>query len=110
MTNILGLRNDCAHATGTDFCHIFQEEMQNRYSLALILTKDHNLAEECFVTGLEGCLNANAIFKEWAFSWSKRVVIKNAIRLISPQPETPLKLTSSQIGPLKVCTKEEKCS
>jgi hypothetical protein len=22
---------------------------------------------------------------------------------------TPLKLTSSQIGPLKVCTKEEKC-
>jgi len=70
-----------------DFCHIFHEEMQGLYSLALILTKDHSLAEECFVAGFEDCLNAHSIFKEWALSWSKRVVIKNAIRRISPQPE-----------------------
>ena len=70
-----------------DFCHIFHEEMHGLYSLALILTKDHSLAEECFVAGFEDCLNAHSIFKEWALSWSKRVVIKNAIRLISPQPE-----------------------
>ena len=87
MANTLAARNDCSHLTGTDFCNIFQEDMQGLYSLALILTKDHSLAEECFVVGLEDCLNAHSIFKEWARSWSKRAVIKNAIRVILPQPE-----------------------
>src|SRR5215510_353210 len=87
MANKLRVTNDCAHVTGTDFCHIFQEEMQSLYSLALLLTNDHSIAEECFVASLEDCLNAHSVFEEWALSWSKRAVIKNAIRLTSPRPE-----------------------
>lgn len=87
MATKLWAKNDCAHATGLDFCHIFQEEMQSLYALAFILTNNHNDAEKCFVVSLGDCLSAPSIFKEWAFLWSKRAVIKNAIRLISPQPE-----------------------
>jgi len=86
MANILWVTNDCAHVTSTDFCHIFQEEMQSLYTLALLLTNDHSLAEECFAAALEDCLNAHSVFEEWAVSWSKRAVIKNAIRLMSPRP------------------------
>src|SRR5215469_8560066 len=99
MANILWVTNDCAHVTSTDFCHIFQEEMQSLYSLALLLTNDHSMAEECFAAALEDCLNAHSIFREWGLSWSKRAIIKSAIRLISPRPEKDGKapLTSSRL-------------
>lgn len=87
MATKLWTKNDCVHAAGRDFCHIFQEEMRSLYSLALILTNDRSAAEKCFVASLEDCLNAHSIFKEWALSWSKRAVIKNAIRVILPRPE-----------------------
>jgi hypothetical protein len=48
------------------------------------LTADPEKAEECFVAGLEDSIQANPVFKEWARSWSKRMIIKSAIRLISP--------------------------
>ena len=87
MATRLWTKNDSAHVTGRDFCHIFQKEMRSLYSLALILTNDRSAAERCFVASLEDCLNAHLIFEEWALSWSKRAVIKNAIRVISPRPE-----------------------
>ncbi len=43
-------------------------------------------AEQCFVAGLEDSIHGNPVFKEWARSWSKRTIIKNAIRMISPAP------------------------
>jgi DNA-directed RNA polymerase specialized sigma24 family protein len=57
------------------------------YWLALALTSDESKAEQCFVAGLGECIEGNAVFKEWARSWSRRVVIKNAIRLILPRPD-----------------------
>src|SRR5262249_62018310 len=41
-------------------------------------------AERCFIAGFEECIAGNAVFKDWARSWSRRVVIKNAIRLVRP--------------------------
>jgi DNA-directed RNA polymerase specialized sigma24 family protein len=60
--------------------------MSSLYRLALTLTADEAQAEQCFVAGLQECIEGNPVFKEWARSWSRRVVIKNAIRLISPRP------------------------
>jgi len=60
------------------------------YWLALTLTSDQGKAEQCFVAGLEECIEGNSVFREWARSWSRRVVIKNAIRLMSPRPEVTL--------------------
>jgi len=72
------------YASAEDFCRIFKAEMTSLYCLALALTGDEELAEQCYVAGLEECISGNAVFKEWARSWSKRVVIKKAIQLISP--------------------------
>jgi len=75
------------YATTADFCRIFAEDMGNLYFLSLVLTADSEKAETCFVSGLDDCATGNEVFGEWARSWARRVVIKNAIRMIAPQPE-----------------------
>jgi hypothetical protein len=74
------------YATGSDFCWIFREDMQNLYALSLLLTADEEKAEQCFVSGLDDCAEGNQVFKEWARSWARRAIIKRAIRLIAPEP------------------------
>src|SRR5215472_9439167 len=75
------------YATCADFCQIFAEDMKNLYLLALVLTADAEKAEQCFVSGLDDCTAGNPVFKEWARSWARRVVIKRAIRMIAPGRE-----------------------
>ena len=76
-----------AYATGSDFCRIFAENMKDLYLLAFLLTADPAKAEQCFVAGLADCSQGNQVFKEWSRAWARRVVIKNAIRLMAPAPE-----------------------
>jgi hypothetical protein len=90
---MLGRNNPRQHsdgyATGSDFCRIFAENMKDLYLLGFLLTADPAKAEQCFVAGLDDCSLGNQVFKEWARAWARRVVIKNAIRLIAPVPEAP---------------------
>jgi hypothetical protein len=72
------------YAPKLDFCRIFAEDMTGLYRLSLLLTADAEKAEQCFMAGLGDSIQGNQVFKEWARSWSKRMVIKNAIRMISP--------------------------
>ena len=81
-----GAERATVHATPSDFCRIFMEDMDGLYLLSLLLTADHDKAEQCFVVGLEDCVQGNPVFKEWVRSWSRRTIIKNAIRMISPVP------------------------
>ena len=74
------------YALPHDFCRIFTEDQTALFLLSLLLTADPEKAEQCFVAGLEDSIHGNPVFKEWARSWSKRVIIKSAIRLISPAP------------------------
>ena len=82
-----GAKRATVYATHSDFCGIFMEDMDGLYLLALLLTADHEKAEQCFVVGLKDCVEGNPVFKEWAHSWSRRTIIKNAIRMISPVPD-----------------------
>lgn len=75
------------YATTDDFRRIFDENMNSLYLLAFLLTADHGLAEQCFVSGLEDVVEGNPVFKEWAHSWARRVIIHNAVRLINPRPD-----------------------
>jgi len=75
-----------AYATGEDFCSVFIENLNELYQLSFLLTADHHKAEQCFVTGLEDSARENHVFKEWARSWAKRVIIQNAIRQLKPRP------------------------
>ncbi len=72
------------YAMSADFCRIFFQEMNRLYLLALLLTADHALAEQCFVRGLDDSAKANRVFKDWACGWARRMVIQNAMQMIRP--------------------------
>ena len=74
------------YATSDDFRELFTEDMTALHLLAYLLTGNHEKAEQCFVTGLEDCVNNNSVFKEWARTWTKRTIVQSAIRMISPRP------------------------
>lgn len=88
LTEAKEITNDQAtlYATGDDFCRIFHEDMQNLYLLSLLLTTNPEKAEQVFVSGLDDSATGSQVFKEWARSWARRSIIKNAIRLIAPEP------------------------
>ena len=83
-------RNDASlktlYATAADFCRIFEDDMDRLYLLSLLLTADHSLAEKCFVGGLESSKSANVVFRDWARSWARRLIVQSAIQAIRPRP------------------------
>jgi DNA-directed RNA polymerase specialized sigma24 family protein len=76
--------NRTDYAMPADFCQMFADNVDHLYTLSWLLTADRHRAEQCLVAGLEDCLQGNAVFREWAHSWARRTVVKNAIRIISP--------------------------
>jgi|SRR5271163_1936328 len=74
------------YASSDDFRRVFDEDMNSLYLLSYLLTADREKAEQCFVCGLEDAVEGNPVFKEWARSWARRVIIVNAVRAINPQP------------------------
>jgi DNA-directed RNA polymerase specialized sigma24 family protein len=75
------------YATHADFCDVFKNETKPLYLLVFLLTANHKDAENCFVSTVEEVFKEQAVFKEWARSWVKRRLIKNAIDLVSPAPD-----------------------
>ena len=83
------------YATAADFCRIFDKDMSSLYLLSLLLTGDHEKAEQCFVAGLENAANRNTVFKAWARGWARRMIIQNALRIIDPHPNVESGITNS---------------
>jgi hypothetical protein len=77
------------YASSSDFCRIFDQQMDSLYLLSFLLTADREKAEQCFVSGLEDSVSGNRVFKEWAPAWARRMIIKNALRVMDPQPAGP---------------------
>src|ERR1700683_5164328 len=74
------------YASSDDFRRLFDEDMKSLYLLSFLLTADREKAEQCFVSGLEDAVEGNPVFREWARSWARRVIIVNAVRAINPRP------------------------
>jgi DNA-directed RNA polymerase specialized sigma24 family protein len=74
------------YASREDFHTIFNEDLRQLYQLSFLLTRDPAKAERCLVVGLEDCVRENRVFREWARSWAKRVIVQNAIRELKPRP------------------------
>ena len=74
------------YASREDFHTIFNEDLRQLYQLSFLLTRDPAKAERCLVVGLEDCVRENRVFREWARSWAKRVIVQNAIREMKPRP------------------------
>jgi len=86
MTQVKQITKPLPYANRDDFRRIFDEEMNSLYLLSFLLTANCEKAEQCFVSGLEDAVEGNPLFKEWARSWARRVIIINAVRAISPRP------------------------
>jgi DNA-directed RNA polymerase specialized sigma24 family protein len=86
-------QNSAIHAVASDFCRIFEKDMDRLYLLAFLLTGDHGIAARCFVSGLEDSGNSPRVFKEWAHLWARRMVIQNAIRATQPRAASQATVT-----------------
>ena len=86
MTEAKYMTGPTPYASSADFRRIFDEDMNGLYLLSFLLTADHEKAEQCFVSGLEDAVDGNPVFKEWARSWARRAIIRNAVRVINPRP------------------------
>ena len=75
-----------AYATRRDFQEIFTEDMVGLHLLAFLLTADVDKAGQCFVAGLQSSIEGNPVFRQWARAWSKRAIIKHAIKMVAPTP------------------------
>ena len=85
------------YATSADFQRIFDEDMNSLYQLSFLLTADREKAEQCFVSGLDGAVDGNPVFKEWARSWARGAIIQNAVRMIHPRPAEDSRSRSNSI-------------
>jgi len=86
------------YAIGADFCGIFTQDMNDLCRLAFLLTADPARAEQCFVSGLADCSAGNHVFKEWARSWARRAIIRNAVRLVAPRPVSANGLSDHRVS------------
>lgn len=83
----ISTRRSTPYAVAADFCRVFAEETNSLYLLAWLLTANRAKAEACFLAGLQDSMKSNRIFKDWARSWARRLIIQNAIRMIAPTPD-----------------------
>jgi hypothetical protein len=88
------------YATSSDFCRIYQEQMDSLYLLSLLLTTDRLRAEQCFVSGFEDCVSNPYVFNEWAHLWARRSIILQAIRLLRPRPNDKTESNEARLSPL----------
>jgi hypothetical protein len=72
------------HANHGDFCQVFEKDMKSLYLLTFLLTANHKESEQCFVSTVDEAFKERGVFKEWAQSWVRRRLIKNAIQIVSP--------------------------
>jgi hypothetical protein len=68
--------------------------MGSLHLLSFLLTADHQKAEECFVSGLDDCVEGNSVFREWARSWARRAIVQNAVRTLAPRQQDSAEATT----------------
>jgi DNA-directed RNA polymerase specialized sigma24 family protein len=69
-------------ATREDFHQLFAREMTNLLRLSLHLTADSEKAEKCLILAMRDCFERSVVSKKWAHLWARRMVVRNAIRLV----------------------------
>jgi hypothetical protein len=85
------------YATREDFIKVFHEDRHGLCQLSFLLTGDREKAEKCFVAGIEDCVKENRVFRDWARSWAKRIIVENAIRELKPRPSLPSSSPSATV-------------
>jgi hypothetical protein len=71
-----------SYATDNDFHQLFATEITEFLRLALQLTADAETAERCLILAMRDCIGRSNISRNFAQVWARRMVIRNAIRLV----------------------------
>ena len=71
----------CEYASEEEFARVFECERVGLQSLALLLTANKEAAKRCMILALRECIASHSVFKGWVLSWTRRMVIRNAISL-----------------------------
>lgn len=85
-------RDDYALREG--FVRVFEYERASMQRLALLLTANLDAVELCLSRAFQECVSSSSVSREWVLSWTRRVIIRNAINLVTnPESDSPVKST-----------------
>ena len=74
------------HATAKDFEQLFARETTDLLRLSLHLTANAEKAECCVILAMRDCFFRSSVLKHRMGIWARRMVIRNAVRLIWGTP------------------------
>jgi hypothetical protein len=70
------------YASREEFVSVFECERAGLQRLALLLTANSEAAKQCLILARRECIASSSVFKGWVLSWTRRLVIRNAISLV----------------------------
>ena len=93
MKDVLQLKNHAVstkqkdlYATAEDFEQFFAKDTTHLFPLCLQLTADAEKAENCLILTMRDCFRSNSVAQRCMHTWARRMVIRNAIRLVWGTP------------------------
>jgi DNA-directed RNA polymerase specialized sigma24 family protein len=98
-SNQFKLIEEDTFATTDDFQRLFAKEMTDLFRLSLLLTADAEKAECCLILAMRECMAISTVSKKWALNWARRMVVRNAIRLVAGKKSAMPNDTYSEAGP-----------
>jgi DNA-directed RNA polymerase specialized sigma24 family protein len=78
--------NRVPYAAAQDFERLFAKESIDLLALALHLTTDAEKAERCVILAMRDCVFRSSISNNRIHTWARRMVMRNAIRLVWGTP------------------------
>ena len=70
------------YAGKEEFVSLFERERVGLQRLALLLTANSEAAKQCLIRSFRECIASSSVSKEWILSWTRRMIIRNAISLV----------------------------
>jgi DNA-directed RNA polymerase specialized sigma24 family protein len=70
------------YARKEEFVSVFECERVGLRKLALLLTANSEAVKRCLIRAFRECIASSSVSKEWVLSWTRRMVIRNAISLV----------------------------
>lgn len=77
-------------ATAEDFEQLFARQNTELLMLSLHLTTDAEKAETCLILAMRDCVFGSCVSKDRLHTWARRMVMRNAIRLVCGAPNDVL--------------------
>jgi hypothetical protein len=70
------------YAAAEDFEQLFAKHNTDLFRLSLQLTADAEKADRCLIFAMRDCFFRSNVLKDWVDTWARRMVVRNAIRLV----------------------------